>query len=70
MLCLVGFVFTVAGSMDTSSGFNDGQGSWAQFDSPFAIAVDRLGQIYVSETGDSAQRIRIISPSGSSSSSN
>ena len=55
-----GKVSTIAGS-DTA-GFRNGNGSNARFDFPSGIAVDKDGNVYVSDAGNS--RIRKISPDG------
>jgi sugar lactone lactonase YvrE len=55
-----GVVTTLAGG--GAAGSNDGQGSEARFDRPWAIAVDAQGNVYVGE--EFAPRIRKISPAG------
>ncbi len=56
-----GLVTTVAGQAG-SSGVNDGSGTTARFNHPFAVAVDNANNIYVSDTAN--QAIRKISPDG------
>ncbi|MFC4929920.1 gluconolaconase [Massilia sp. GCM10023247] len=55
-----GQVSTFAGG---SEGFLDGAGSTAAFHTPSALAFDRLGNLYVADTGNHA--IRKIAPDGS-----
>ena len=55
-----GLVVTVAGG---SAGFADGLGAAAAFDTPSALAIDRLGNLYVADTGNNA--IRKVAPDGS-----
>jgi surface protein len=55
----VGEVTTLAGS---TRGYVDGIGNAAQFNTPFGIAIDRLGTIYVADTSNN--KIRKISSSG------
>ncbi|QHT68806.1 hypothetical protein GXP67_20200 [Rhodocytophaga rosea] len=55
-----GTVSTIAGS---SSGFADGNGTEARFDSPAGIAVDVTGNVYVADADN--QRIRKITSTGS-----
>lgn len=59
-LGLDGSVSTWAGS--GSAAFADGTGIAASFQSPYGIAVDADGTVYVADTNN--QRIRRISPSG------
>jgi len=54
-----GIVSTVAGS---SSGFSDGAGSAAQFNTPSGIVVDSSGNIYISDTDNN--RIRMMTSGG------
>jgi sugar lactone lactonase YvrE len=55
-----GQVSTFAGA---SAGFADGPGAAAAFDTPSALATDRLGNLYVADTGNNA--IRKVAPDGS-----
>jgi serine/threonine-protein kinase len=55
-----GVVTTLAGS--GANGSADGTGSAAQFWSPFGVAVDSSGTVYVADTN--SQSIRKISPAG------
>lgn len=54
-----GAVSTLAGGKE---GFVDGLGTAAAFDTPSAIALDHLGNLYVADTGNHA--IRRIAPGG------
>ncbi|HXT12950.1 MAG TPA: Ig-like domain-containing protein [Candidatus Angelobacter sp.] len=56
-----GSVTTLAG-LNGTAGSTDGLGAAASFNSPFGMAVDSSGAIYVSDSG--ANIIRKISPSG------
>ena len=53
-----GMVSTVAGW--ESHGFADGEGTGARFNSPWGIAVDRHGTVYISDCGNHC--IRKVSP--------
>jgi sugar lactone lactonase YvrE len=53
-------ISTLAGSGD--SGYADGHGASAKFISPYGVAVDLNGIVYVADSGN--HRIRMISPSG------
>ena len=55
-----GEVSTFAGS--GTAGFADGSGTAAQFESPFGVAVDVGGNVYVADTYN--HRIRKINPAG------
>jgi sugar lactone lactonase YvrE len=56
-----GVVTTIAGTAGVA-GSLDGTGSSAQFDSPWGIAIDASGNLYVSDSGDNL--IRKITPGG------
>jgi len=55
-----GVVTTLAGGQP---GFSDGPGAAAAFDTPSSLAIDRLGNLYVADTGNNA--IRKVAPDGS-----
>lgn len=55
-----GLVATFAGGR---AGFADGPAATAAFDTPSALAIDRLGNLYVADTGNNA--IRKVAPDGS-----
>jgi sugar lactone lactonase YvrE len=55
-----GQVATFAGGR---AGFADGPAATAAFDTPSALAIDRLGNLYVADTGNNA--IRKVAPDGS-----
>jgi sugar lactone lactonase YvrE len=55
-----GRVTTFAGAQ---AGYADGPGASAAFDTPSALAIDRLGNLYVADTGNNA--IRKVAPDGS-----
>lgn len=55
-----GLVSTLAGG--GAAGFADGTGSAARFSSPTRLAVDRNGNVYVSDTGNVA--VRKVTPAG------
>ena len=56
-----GVVTTLAGS-PRQTGTNDGVGSNARFNSPYGVAVDSAGNVYVADTGNST--IRKVTPAG------
>ncbi|MFL6416039.1 MAG: hypothetical protein ACJ74Y_10280 [Bryobacteraceae bacterium] len=57
-----GIINTVAGQAGQSGGFNDGAGSGASFSSPYDVAVDRGGAVYVNDSANN--RIRRIATDG------
>ena len=59
-IALDGMVTTVAG--DGTSGYQNGAGAQARFNSPRGVALDNQGNLYVADTGNSA--VRLISSSG------
>ncbi|TWI69469.1 DNA-binding beta-propeller fold protein YncE [Pseudoduganella lurida] len=54
-----GTVTTLAGGRE---GYADGKGASAMFDTPSAIALDHLGNLYVADTGNHA--VRKVTPDG------
>ncbi len=54
-----GFVFTLAGD---TTGFADGHGPAARFNTPSGLAIDAHGMLYVADTGNNA--IRRVTPEG------
>jgi sugar lactone lactonase YvrE len=56
-----GVVTTLAGLAD-SKGHVDGKGSAARFNSPFGVAVDNAGNVYVADTFN--ETIRKVTPAG------
>jgi streptogramin lyase len=60
-ITLDGVVTTLAGTAD-KLGSADGAGSAAQFNHPFAVAVDGAGNVYVADSGNDT--IRKIAPGG------
>ena len=61
MITAAGVVSTFAGTPGIS-GFGDGTGNAVEFRSPYGVAVDRLGNVYVADTGN--QLIRKITSVG------
>jgi len=53
----------VATSTGSKAGFADGPAASAAFDTPSSLAIDRLGNLYVADTGNNA--IRKVAPDGS-----
>jgi sugar lactone lactonase YvrE len=62
MVTLDGRIVRVAGTGFRSSGGNDGPALEAGLDTPYGIAVDRAGNIYLADTGNN--QIRIVTPDG------
>ena len=60
-----GAVKTIAGRVEItlSAGSVDGVGSEARFNRPGGLALDRFGNLYVADSGNST--IRVITPAGS-----
>lgn len=56
-----GVVITLAGKPGVA-GSSDGVGGQARFDTPFDVAVDSFGNIYVADLGNAA--LRVITPGG------
>ncbi|HXJ60203.1 MAG TPA: hypothetical protein VNU68_26455 [Verrucomicrobiae bacterium] len=56
-----GLVTTLAGAAE-SAGSTDGPAGTARFQSPFGVAIDSAGNLYVADTGNST--IRKITPTG------
>jgi sugar lactone lactonase YvrE len=54
-----GTISTFAGSL-SESGFEDGLGAAAQFNNPYGLAVDQIGNVYVAD----GARVRKITPAG------
>ena len=57
-----GVVSTLAGSIDNTSGNTDGTGTAASFNSPYGVAVDVSGNVYVADTNN--YKIRRITAAG------
>jgi sugar lactone lactonase YvrE len=62
MVTLDGRIIRVAGTGSRSSGGNDGPALEAGLDTPSGVAVDRDGNIYLTDTGNN--QIRIVTPDG------
>ena len=56
-------VTTLAGTSGTA-GVTDGTGTAAKFSSPWGIALDSAGNVYVSDSGTTGNTIRKITPAG------
>lgn len=59
-IAIDGTVTTLAGG--STSGFQDGPGSQARFDSPRGVALDNQGNAYVADSGNSS--VRSVTPAG------
>ena len=59
MLLILGITTTIAG---TTGGFLDGASTVAQFDGPYAVAFDCVGNLYIGENTNCA--IRKITTAG------
>ena len=57
-----GTIATIAGTGTAGYGGDGGQATDAQLDSPYGVAVDAAGYVYISETAN--HRIRRIAPNG------
>jgi sugar lactone lactonase YvrE len=57
-----GVVTTLAGGSDVQGGSADGTGSAAQFNTPYGVAVDTKGNVYVAD--EESDTIRMVTPAG------
>ena len=55
-----GIVSTIAGN--GTAGYVDGTGSAAQFNSPYGLAFDSIGNLYIDDAGN--ERVRKMTPAG------